>query len=173
MDQMPLRRIRTAVLLLLICAAMAACDRKIPREGPVTDRANVLAPQDRERLDRMIEAYRRETAHEIAVLIVPTLEGEGIGSLTLRVANAWRLGVSGHNNGIVVAVAVEERQVRIEPGRGFRRVISTLDAEEIVRTHMTPAFRDGDYAGGLERGLKALMIMARRYVISPETEKQW
>lgn len=169
---MPFFRARNT-LILLILALVAACDQGPVREGAVTDQANVLNAQARERITSMIEAYRQETSHEIAVFIVPTLAGEGIGSLALRVANRWGLGESGRDNGIVVVVAVQERQVRIEPGRGFRRFIANRDLEEIIHFHMAPAFRQGDYAGGLERGLKQVMVLARRYVVDPQVQRQW
>jgi uncharacterized protein len=160
-------------LVLLLCALVAGCDRTPMRQGAVTDQAGVLDAESGRRIAAMIESYRQETSHEIAVLIVPTLGGEGIGSLALRVANRWRLGVPGRDNGIVIVIAVEERQVRIEPGRGFRRFISNRDAEDIVQSRMAPAFRQGDYAGGLERGLGEIMKLARRYVIDPDIERQW
>jgi uncharacterized protein len=161
-------------LMLVFSLLVTACGDRAPmRESPVTDQANVLHTADRDRIAAMIENYRRETSHEIAVLIVSSLEGEGIGSLALRVANRWRLGEPGRDNGILVVIAVDERQVRIEPGRGFRRFISAHDAQGIVELHMAPAFRKGDYAGGLERGLGEVMKLARRYVVEPQVERQW
>lgn len=130
--------------------------------GRVVDTVNLLLPADQERLSKLSQAYEQETGHQIAVLIVPTLGGETIESFCLRTANKWRLGRKGIDDGILVCLAPNERQVRIELGIGMNRYISNEDAKEIIDTKMTPFFRIRNFPEGLERGLERLMEEGRR-----------
>lgn len=154
-------------LALSFCALTHAADySSVPiLQGRVTDLPNVLSVQDRERLSKMLAVYEHETQHQLAVLIVPTLSGESIDSYSLRVAKAWKLGQKGVNNGILVTLAIADRKIRIELGLGMELYISNATAASIANRAMIPAFRRGDYAGGLEAGLTELMKEGRRFVV--------
>jgi uncharacterized protein len=162
-------RLAFAVALFVFPWFSGAADRlPIPRlEGRVTDVAKVLSDVDRGHLSGLLARYERDTSHQIGVLLIPTLAGETIESYSLRVANSWKLGQKGLDNGILVTMAMKERAVRIELGLGFERYISNAAAEAIVRNAMVPAFRRGDYAGGLQAGVEELMREARRFVVAP------
>jgi uncharacterized protein len=162
---MPARSYWVGVLIALTgVLASGAGITDVPRhEGWVTDTASVLSPSDRSRLSGILDRYYQETHHQLAVLTIPTLSGEPIQAFSLRVANAWGLGQKGVDNGILVTLAMKERTVRIELGRGMQRYISDAMAQTIVNDAMIPAFRQGDFASGLERGLHQLMEKARRY----------
>jgi uncharacterized protein len=156
-----------AVALFLFVSISAANDKAaVPRlEGRVTDVANVLSAADRERLTSLLASYEKETSHQIGVLLIPSLAGETIESYSLRVANSWKLGQRGLDNGILVTMAMKERSVRIELGVGFERYISNSKAQAIIANAMVPAFRRGDYAGGLRAGVEELMREGRRFVV--------
>jgi uncharacterized protein len=142
--------------------------------GWVNDAADALSIEDRERLAKLLEIYERETKHQIAVLIVPTVGDETIESFCLRAANKWGLGRKDIDDGILVCLAPNERQVRIELGTGMNRYISNADAKEIIDFEMTPSFAKRDFAGGLERGLKRLMEEGRRFVgMNTETGSEY
>ena len=175
-----------AVLLLVIsigaCSAAAkqentgssADSGRVPvpqLTGRVVDTVNLLLPADQERLSKLSQAYEQETGHQIAVLIIPTLAGEPIESFCLRTTKAWRLGRKGIDDGILVCLAMKERQVRIELGIGMNRYISNAEAKEIIDAEMTPLFSKGDIAGGLERGLKRLMEEGRRFTAMDTTRR--
>jgi len=148
-------------------AATAGAEPKwVPsHDGWVNDTANVLSEPDRRRLSDKLSHYHEETFHQLVVLIVPTLSGESIETFSFRVANSWGVGYKGLNNGILVTLAMKEREVRIELGKGMERYISDVKAKSIVDSSMTPAFAKGDFAGGLEHGLDQLMEEARRFVV--------
>lgn len=161
-----------AALVLFAACAGAAGDKPVPRlEGRVTDVAKVLSEADRKRLAGMLTSYERETSHQIAVLLVPNLSGENIESFSLRVANAWKLGQRGLDNGILVTLAMEEKLIRIELGAGMKKYISNAAAQSIIHDSMLPAFRKNDFAGGLHAGLQELMKQARKFVVSPAERK--
>ncbi len=149
-------------MLALLALPAAGQSQETPRlEDRVTDKAAVFSPEQRSQLIAELAAYEEETSHQIAVLTVPTLSGESLEAFSLRVANAWGLGQKGRDNGILVTLALQERQVRIEVGEGLESRISDDAAQEIVQTEMIPSFRKGDYAGGLAKGIRRLMEMAR------------
>jgi uncharacterized protein len=145
-------------------AAVSATTPVPTLKGRVNDTADVLSTEDRERITNLLAGYEKETKHQYAVLIVPTLGGESIESFCLQTLNTWRLGRRGINDGILVCMAMRERQVRVELGYGMERFISNAEAKEIIDTDMTPWFAKGDYAGGLQRGLVRLMDEGRRFV---------
>ena len=157
-----------AALCVFAPLGVAADYQWIPRlEGRVTDVANVLSSADRESLAGLLARYERETSHQIGVLLIPTLSGESIESFSLRVANSWKLGQKGLDNGILVTLAMKERSVRIELGLRMEKFISNAAAQSIINNSMVPAFRKGDYAGGLHAGLEQLMSEGRKFVVTP------
>lgn len=131
--------------------------------GHVNDHAGVVNAEERAALEAVLNAYRLETTHEIAVLTVSSLRGEAIDAFSLRVANAWKLGRKGSDNGILMTVAPTERQVRIEVGTGMARFISDADAKQIIDETLLPAFRAGQFGRGITRGVERLMDAARAY----------
>jgi uncharacterized protein len=133
----------------------------------VNDTAGVLTAAERERLSGLLGQYERETYHQLAVLTIPTLSGEPLEAYSLRVANTWGLGIKGFDNGILVLLAMKERKVRIELGKGMERYISDAQTKAIIDDSMVPAFKKGDFAGGLQNGLQRLMAEARKYVVDP------
>jgi uncharacterized protein len=163
-------RTGVAALALFLLAPMAAAADLAPTprlEGRVTDPAHVLSFGDRGRIDAALARYEQETFHQIAVLLVPALSGESIEDFNLRVANAWQLGQKGLDNGILVTLAMKEKRVRISLGLGMGRYISSAAAQAIIDGTMLPAFRKGDFTGGLEAGLEQLMREGRKFVVTP------
>ena len=157
-------------LALFVCAALAsAAGPAIPRlEGRVVDVAKVLSEGDRKRISDMLTSYERETSHPIAVLVVPALKGEAIEAYAAQVVKAWNLGQPRLDNGILVALSMEEKLIRIEIGKGMEKYIPPTRARSIIDKLMLPAFRKGDFAGGLDAGLQELMKEGRKFVVSAE-----
>ena len=154
----------TLALLLLMSATTGPAAEKLatPRlEDRVTDLAQVFPADRRKQLIDELAAYERETTNQIAILTIPTLSGEDIDAFSLRVANEWGIGQKDRNNGILIVLAMQERRVRIEVGLGLESSISNEKAQNIIQSEMIPAFRKGDYAGGLEKGTHRLMQEAR------------
>jgi uncharacterized membrane protein YgcG len=167
--------VELTILTFLVATVPAACTgdssggKTVPvHTGWVNDNANILTKSDQEHLSDMLRNYQDETHHQIAVLTVTSLEGEPIGSFSLRTANTWGLGLKGIDNGILVTLAMKERMVRIELGKGMENFISHSDAEVIIDTEMAPAFAKGNFSQGLELGLRRLMDQARRFVVKPD-----
>lgn len=124
--------------------------------GYVNDFARLLDPSARSSLDARLARHDRETGNQIAIAIFPDLGGVPISDFTVGLEEAWKVGRRGKDNGILLLVALQERQVRIEVGYGLEGKVTDADAGAIIRQIIAPAFRDGRYADGLSGAVDAL-----------------
>jgi uncharacterized protein len=136
-----------------LAAAPARAERPIPPlSGPVVDAAGLLDRGEADRLAALARAARAEQGGagvQLQYLLVPSLDGEAIEDLSMRAAEAWKVGSRGQDNGVLVTVAVEDHAVRIEVGGGLEGGLTDAQASRIIRGTVVPAFRAGRYADGL------------------------
>ncbi len=150
--QMAVARLAAAALLLA-AALPAAAERAVPTlTGPVVDEAGLVDAGWAQRLSDLSRAARaREggTGVQLQYLLVRSLEGEAIESFSMRVAERWRIGSKGKDNGVLVVVARDDRRMRIEVGGGIEGALTDAQSGRIIRNIMAPAFREGRYGEGL------------------------
>jgi uncharacterized protein len=141
-------------LFLLSAAFPAAAGIPVPRlSGPVVDEAGVLDGAWERRLSDLSRAARAQnggTGPQLQYLLVKTLDGEPVEDYSMRVAEAWKLGTKGKDDGVLVVVAVKDRKVRIEVGGGLEGGLTDAQSGRIIRTAIVPAFREGRYGEGLQ-----------------------
>src|SRR5256885_14580226 len=113
-------------------------------------------------MEARLQAYERETANEMAIAIFPSLRGRTIADLAVGLFEQWGIGRRHKNNGILVVVAIQDRQGRIEGGYGVEGTVSDAQAGRIIRDLIVPKFRQADYAGGREAALDELTRPPRR-----------
>lgn len=129
----------------------------VPRlEGQITDLADLLTPVEEEALLQRLQPLEVDTGAQVAVLTVPNLGGEPIESFAIAVARDWALGQADRDNGLLIVVAKEERELRIEVGRGLEGAVTDLTSKRIIDERMVPRFRDGDFGGGILAAVEAL-----------------
>lgn len=173
LEKQPVTALRLLTFWFASALAITAHSQPVPpHTGWVTDTAAVFSEPDRSRLSKLLADYHRETHHQYAILTVATLSGEKIEAFSLRVANVWGLGYKGHDNGVLVTLAMKERRVRIELGKGMEHYVSNAQAQSIIDMTMVPAFKKGDFAGGMEAGLGQLMVLARKFVVHPPPQRR-
>ncbi|HEY7321269.1 MAG TPA: TPM domain-containing protein [Candidatus Binatia bacterium] len=132
-----------------------------PLKGRINDYAGLI-PADRARaLEERLAAFEAETGHQIVVLTIPSLEGDSLEDFSIRVAEAWKIGKKGFDNGAILLIARDDRKLRIEVGYGLEGVMPDAIASRIIREVITPRFRSGDYAGGIEAGIEAMLKVAK------------
>jgi uncharacterized protein len=149
-------RILLAAVLVLGALPLAA-QQPVPRlTGRVVDTTSTLTSSERGALEQKLAALEQRKGSQVAVLLVKTTEPEAIEQFSLRVAEAWQIGRGKTDDGIVVVVAKDDRRMRIEVGYGLEGAVPDALAKRIIAEQMTPRFRDGDYAGGLNAGVDAL-----------------
>ncbi len=161
---------RLAAAALLALAAAARAEAPVPRlTGPVVDEAGLLSAGDARRLEDLARSARaRENGEgvQLQYLIVRSLEGEPIEDNSIRVAEAWKIGSKGRDNGLLVTVAVQDRAFRIEVGGGLEGEIPDALARRIGDQVLVPAFRQGRYADGLYDAGAELLTLAG---VAPES----
>jgi uncharacterized protein len=131
----------------------------------VTDLADLLPPERERALEARLSAFEGETSHQLAVLTVPSLEGEPIESFALRVAEQWKLGDQRVDNGMLLVVAKADRAARVEVGYGLEGVVPDAVAKRVLEDTMFPRFRAGDFPGGIDAACEALIRAARGEVV--------
>jgi uncharacterized protein len=147
------------LFLLVFSPFFVSGQLNIPAHGGywVHDEANVLSAATRASLEKILERERDSSSNQIAILIVPSLNGEILEEFSLRVAEAWKLGTKEKDNGVLLLVAVEDRKVRIETGYGLEGVLTDALSNRIIRNEIAPRFREGDYNGGAQAGVAAII----------------
>jgi len=127
----------------------------------VTDLTGTLAADRAASLDAALAAIEREKGAQVAILMLPTTQPEAIEQFGIRLAEAWKIGRNGVNDGVIVIVAKDDRKMRIEVGYGLEGAIPDAVAKRIVAETMAPRFKQGDFAGGLDAAVAALTGVIR------------
>ena len=152
---MRLRRLAAALLLAAPLAAVA--EVAVPPVARVTDLTATLSDQQRGALEQRLAAFEQRKGSQVAVLLVPTTAPETIEQYGIRVAEAWRLGRKGVDDGAILLVAKDDRALRIEVGYGLEGALPDAIAKRIVDDVIVPRFRDGDFAGGIDAGVEQVL----------------
>jgi uncharacterized protein len=151
-----MRAAAAAALLLAFCAA--AEDAPIPPlTGRVVDLNGTLTAEQKRELEANLEAFEKRKGSQIAVLITGTTFPEPIESFAIRVAEAWKIGRKGVDDGIIVVIAKSDQAMRIEVGYGLEGAVPDAVAKRLIEEEFFPKFRGGDFYGGLRAGLDRLM----------------
>jgi uncharacterized protein len=138
-----------------------------PLAGHVNDLAKVLSPAAAAALENKLSEYERATSNQLALLTVPTLGGEAIETFALRVADAWKLGKKGVDNGALLLVVKADRKMRIEVGYGLESSLTDAATSRTISEVIAPRFRDNDYDGGIAAGFEALIKAAEKPSAAP------
>lgn len=158
-----------AVLTLALCCSAGWALDVPPLTGRVVDLSGVLPSTVRETLTAKLVEHERATGNQLAVLIVPSLEGDDLFEFSHRVATTWHLGTKGTDNGVLLLVAVKDRKIRLEVGYGLEGALTDARASQIIRREIVPRFRAGDLPGGVTAGVEAvLQTIAGTYVAPAE-----
>jgi len=144
-----------AVALMLTLAASAFGEIAFPGlTGRVVDQAALLSAAQRAELESDLAAYETKTTDQIVVVTTKTLQGYPIEDFALALGRKWGIGQKNKDNGILIIVAPTERKVRIEVGRKLEPLLPDGRAGTIIRQTILPAFRRGDFAGGIRAGVQ-------------------
>ncbi len=150
-----------ALLVCLVATGTPARAQDPAELAPITarvvDGADLLEPAREAELDALLAAHEAESTDQVVVVTVDSLNGLDIADYALRLARASGLGTAERDNGALLLVAPAERDVRIEVGRGLEGALTDARSGIIIRQEILPAFRDGDYAAGIERGVRAML----------------
>jgi uncharacterized protein len=169
-----LRRLAPALLLLAILAAPGAAALRIPPppDRRINDYAGALSPADRDRLEQALVAREATSRNQVVVAIFRSLEGESLEDYSIRLAQAWRIGQKGLDNGVIFLIFLDDRKTRIEVGYGLEGSLTDAVSSSILRDVVAPRFRSGRLADGIAAGLDAIdRAIAGTYVRPPDAGK--
>jgi uncharacterized protein len=142
--------------VLLIPLSVWALDVP-PLTGRVVDLSQVLSAEDSKLMSNQLQAHEEKTGNQVAVLILPSLDGEPLEEYSHRVATTWKLGQKGTDNGVLLLVALKERKLRIEVGYGLEGTLTDLRSARIIRHEIVPRFREGNIPAGVRAGTDAIL----------------
>ncbi len=125
--------------------------------GRVMDTAGLLSPAAEARIESALESLEEERGSQLAVLTVDALEGEAIGAYALRVAETWKLGRGEFDDGALFLISRDDRLMRIEVGYGLEPALTDILSNRILDEVVAPQFRIGDFDGGIEAGVAAMV----------------
>lgn len=132
-----------------------------PLERPIIDQTESLANEDIDRIAQLINAERQKKSFQIGVLMISTLgSDDSLEEYSLKVARQWGVGDKKKSNGVLLLIAKNDRKMRIEVGNGMEGSLTDALASQIIRNTIAPKFRSGDYAGGVEAGVKRIIDAA-------------
>jgi uncharacterized protein len=160
-----------ALVWLLLSIAPLRAELPVPAlQARVTDQARALDAAARSALEAKLAAFEQARGSQIAVLIVDSTQPEAIEQFSIRVVEAWRLGRKDVDDGVLLLVAMGDRTLRIEVGRGLEGAIPDAIAKRVIAEIITPHFQRGDIAGGIDAGVDALIGLVDGEALPPPAQ---
>lgn len=146
------------LVVVLVLAKAASAQLAVPSlTGRVMDQADILSPHVESALTAQLQAFEDSTGAQVAVLTIPSLNGVALEPFATTVFRAWGLGQANANNGVLLLVARDDRQLRIEVGYGLEEDLTDALAGRIIRNVIVPQFRSGDFDTGVLLGVDAIL----------------
>ena len=160
-------------LFLGLALASGAQDlQPIPKLATrVTDLTGTLTAGQQTALEQKLSAFEAAKGAQLAVLIVPTTGPEDIAQYSIRVFDEWKLGRKNIDDGALLLVAKNDRRVRIEPARGLEGVLPDALCNRIIDETLRPAFRQGNFYGGIDAALDQMMKLIQGEPLPPPEER--
>jgi uncharacterized protein len=128
-----------------------------PLTARVTDKTGTLSDADRTALEDKLTRYEQQSGNQLVVLMVPSTQPEPIEAYSLRVAEAWKIGRKGSDNGVLFVIAKNDRKMRIEVGYGLEGVLTDVQSRRIIGDVVAPLFRENKFAAGVDAGVDRII----------------
>jgi uncharacterized protein len=179
---------RRFLLTVLACAALAGIAGAAPWEAPrddlqpvpplrarVVDLTGTLSASEAAAIEAKLADWEARTTNQLAVLIVPTTNPEPIEQYSIRVAENWKIGQKGKDNGAILLIAKDDKRMRIEVGYGFEGVLTDLTSRRIISETIAPLFSKGQFAAGINAGIDRIISVVsegKPLPKAPESKRQ-
>jgi uncharacterized protein len=166
------RALRWVFLAIAFAAASVAwaVPWEAPKDGlqpvpaltsPVTDLTGTLSAAERQALDAKLRDWQARTTNQLVVLVIATTAPESIEDYSIRVADAWKIGQKGVDNGAIFLVAKDDKRLRIEVGYGFEGVLTDVTSRRIIAETVAPLFKQGQFAAGINAGVDRIIAVVQ------------
>ena len=143
-----------------------------PLTARVTDVTHTLSPAEQQALEAKLADWEARTTNQLAVLMVPTTQPEPIEAYSLRVAEAWKIGRKGNDNGVLFLIAKNDRKMRIEVGYGLEGTLTDVTSRRIIAENVAPLFREGKFAAGIDAGVDRIISVVAEGKPLPARQEQ-
>ena len=148
-----MKRLLTALFALVVAAGAAfAAPAFPPLTGRVVDDAHLLSAETDQRLTALLAEHEKQTGNQVVIATIKSLDGNDIRDYGYQLGRAWKIGQKGKDNGVVILVAAAEHDVSIEVGYGLEGDLTDAQSKLIIENTIVPAFKKGDFDGGLYNG---------------------
>lgn len=135
---------------------LEALEEPAPPSSYVNDYAGLLDASTKQGLENKLKEFENQTSNQIVIAIFPGLEGENLEDFSIRLAQKWKVGQKGKDNGVILLVFKKDRKLRIEVGYGLEGVLTDALSKSIIQNEIVPSFKQGDYSAGIQRGVAAI-----------------
>ena len=143
-------------------SAFSAYGLEVPKlQGYVNDYAGMISPSAKSKLEEGLRAFEQSDSTQIVILTIPSLEGENLEEFGIKVAEAWKIGQKGKDNGAILIVSKQDRKIRIEVGYGLEGKLTDLMSGRIIDGVIKPRFKEGDFDGGFIAGVSSMIDATR------------
>jgi len=157
-----IKRIFHILFFTILFFPLSAQALDVPKlQGYVNDYANMISPSAKAQLENELKAFEQSDSTQIVILTIPSLEGEVLEEFSIKVAESWKIGQKGKDNGVIFIVANQERKIRIEVGRGLEGKLTDLMTGRVIDLVVKSRFKRGDFDGGFVAGVSALIDATR------------
>ena len=144
-----------------------------PLSARVTDLSSTLSAAERSQLESKLAAWEAKSGGQLAVLMLPSTQPEPIETYSIRVAEAWKVGRKGQDNGALLVVAKNDRKLRLEVGYGYEGVLTDATSRRIIEETITPLFRQGQFAAGINAGMDRIIdVIDKGEPLSPPAARK-
>ncbi|MGH8750609.1 MAG: TPM domain-containing protein [Burkholderiales bacterium] len=155
-----IRKWLAVLSLLCLAAGLARAEVAVPPlHARVTDLTATLSSDQTRQLEQKLAAFEAKKGSQIALLMVPTTQPETVEQYAIRVAETWKLGRKGIDDGVLLLVAKNDRALRIEVGYGLEGALNDATAKRIVSDIIIPHFKHGDFYAGVDAGVSRIMAV--------------
>lgn len=159
-------------IVFLIFLSSAFAQPEIPKlKMWATDLTNTLTKSELDDLNRRLKTYKDTTSNQVLVLMIPSLEGYPIEMLAEETATKNKIGTEKNDNGILLLIAKDDRELRIEVGYGLEGAVPDAIASSIIRNIIRPNFRNDDYYQGISEGVNAIISAIGGEYIADESDE--
>lgn len=159
------------ILFLIPLFALTLLALDVPSlKGRITDNAGLLSSDAAIRIEQKLSSLETSDSTQMAVLTVPTLDGDSIEDFSMRVVEQWKLGQKGSDNGALLIIAKDDRKLRIEVGYGLEGKLTDAISGRIIRQVIVPYFKRNDFEGGVEAGVDAMIAATKGEFKAPENK---
>ncbi len=170
-----MRRVASLFLVALATIPVVAFAYVSPGKpsGFVNDFAGMMQPQERVRLEQKLSAFASSTSNEIAIVTIKSLDGDTIENYAAKLFEEWKIGKAKKDNGVLLLIARDDRQMRIEVGYGLEGALTDAQSYWIIQNQLVPSFKTGDYYQGIDSAVNQIMAATKgEYVPSSSPQEE-